>query len=88
MTKRQPVDTQTIYQIKVKGHLDEHWSEWFDDLTVTYDEHDDTLLTGPVTDQSALHGLLKKVGDLGLRLISVNPVERVVPVIGTEGGER
>lgn len=63
-----------IYQIKVGGHLDEHWSKWFEDLTVTYDEHDDTLLTGPVIDQSALIGLLIKVHDLSLPLISVNPV--------------
>ena len=74
MSKQQSVDTRTFYQIRVKGHLDQHWSEWFDDLTLSYDEHDDTLLTGPVIDQAALHGLLKKVGDLGLRLISVNPV--------------
>ena len=75
MTTRHPPDTETVYQIKVKGRLDEHWSEWFDDLTVSYDDQDDTLLTGPVIDQAALHGLLKKVGDLGLRLISVNPAE-------------
>lgn len=63
-----------IYQIKLGVHLDEQWSEWFEDLTVTYDEHDDTLLTGPVFDQSALIGLLIKVHDLSLPLISVNPV--------------
>jgi hypothetical protein len=63
------------YQIKIQGHLDEYWSEWFDDLTVTYDEQDDTILTGKVTDQAALHGLLKKVRDLGLPLISVNPIK-------------
>ncbi len=65
----------TIYEIRLKGHLDEHWSEWFDDLTVTYDEHDNTILTGPIVDQSALHGLLKKVRDLGLPLISANRIE-------------
>lgn len=65
----------TIYEIRLKGHLDEHWSEWFDDLTVTYDEHDNTILTGPIVDQSALHGLLKKVRDLGLSLISISLVE-------------
>ena len=64
------------YQIKVQGHLDEYWSDWFDGLTLTYDEHDDTNLTGPVADQAALHGLLKKVCDLALPLISVNPIER------------
>ena len=67
------------YQIKIQGHLDEYWSEWFDDLVVTYDEQDDTILTGQVTDQAALHGLLKKVRDLGLPLISVNPVECEAP---------
>ena len=63
------------YRIKVRGHLDEYWSEWFDDLTITYDEQDDTILTGQVVDQCALHGLLKKIRDLGLPLISVNQVE-------------
>ena len=62
------------YQIKVQGHLDEHWSKWFDGLAVTYDKQDNTLLTGQVCDQVALHGLLKKVRDLGLPLISVNLV--------------
>ena len=74
------------YQIKVQGHLDEYWSEWFDDLTVTYDEQDDTILTGQVADQAALHGLLKKVRDLGLPLISVNPVETCSPPTPKEGG--
>jgi len=73
------------YQIKVQGHLDEYWSEWFDGLTVTYDEQDDTLLTGLVADQAALHGLLKKVRDLGLALISVNLVEPEAPGSTTEG---
>ncbi len=75
MTKKQPVTTQPIYQIKVGGHLEEVWSEWFDELAMTYDEHDDTLFTGPVTDQSALYGLIKKARDMGLSLISVNRVE-------------
>ena len=64
-----------LYEIRLKGHLDEHWSEWFDDLTIAYDEHDNTILAGPVADQSALHGLLKKAHDLGLSLISVTRVE-------------
>jgi len=75
------------YQIKVQGHLDEYWSEWFDDLTVTYDEQDDTILTGQVADQAALHGLLKKVRDLGLPLISVNPGEFNASGGQKEGGE-
>jgi hypothetical protein len=66
----------TIYQIRVKGHLDDRWSDWFDDLTITLEADSNTLLTGPVVDQCALYGLLKKVHDLGLPLISINQVEK------------
>jgi hypothetical protein len=65
-------DPALIYQIRVRGCLDKQWSSWFDGLTVTLEEGGDTLLTGPVADQAALHGLLKKVRDLGLPLLSVN----------------
>jgi hypothetical protein len=64
-----------IYQIRIKGHLDSQWTDWFEGLTVTLEEAGDTLLTGPVIDQAALHGLLKKVRDLGVPLISVVPVQ-------------
>ena len=60
-----------IYRIKVKGHLDRRWTEWFGGLTITLEESGDTLLTGPVVDQAALYGLLRKVRDLSLPLISV-----------------
>ena len=60
-----------IYRIKVKGHLDRRWTEWFGGLTITLEDNGETLLTGPVEDQAALHGLLRKVRDLGLPLISV-----------------
>ena len=71
-----PTPSQTvIYQIRLKGHLDSQWTDWFEDLTITLEEDGDTLLTGPVVDQAALHGLLKKVRDLGLPLLSVYPVE-------------
>ena len=65
----------TIYQIRIKGHLDPQWTHWFEGLTITLEEDGNTLLSGPVADQAALHGLLKKVRDLGMPLISVSPVE-------------
>jgi hypothetical protein len=64
-----------IYQIKVKGHLNSLWRDWFEGLTITLADQGNTVLTGPVIDQAALHGLLKKVRDLGLPLLSVNPVK-------------
>jgi hypothetical protein len=65
--QRQP----TIYQIRVKGHLGSQWTDWFGGLTVTLEDNGETLLTGPVVDQAALHGLIKKVRDLGMPLVSV-----------------
>jgi len=64
-----------IYRIKVKGHLDRRWMEWFGGLTITLEDNGETLLTGQVADQAALHGLLRKVRDLGLPLISVTRVQ-------------
>ena len=64
-----------IYQIRIKGQLERRWIEWFGDVTITLEENGDTLLTCTVVDQAALHGLLKKVRDLGLPLLSVNRVE-------------
>jgi hypothetical protein len=61
----------TIYQIRVKGHLGSQWKDWFGGLTVTLEDNGETLLTGPVADQAALHGLLRKVRDLGIPLVSV-----------------
>ena len=60
-----------IYEIHLRGHLDARWSSWFEDMTLTFTEDGDTVLTGPVGDQAALHGLLKKVRDLGIPLLSV-----------------
>ena len=64
-----------VYQIRIKGHLGHQWTDWFEGLTITLEEDGNTLLTGPVIDQAALHGLLKKVRDLGMPLVSVSPVE-------------
>lgn len=79
MSDKQTLDEEhnqhQCYEIRLKGHLDDRWAEWFEGLTITLEEDGDTLLTGPVIDQAALHGLLKKVRDLGLPLLSVIPVE-------------
>jgi NADPH:quinone reductase-like Zn-dependent oxidoreductase len=68
-------DQSLVYQIRVQGHLGHQWTDWFDGLTITLENNGDTLLSGPVFDQAALHGLLKKVRDLGIPLVSVNRVE-------------
>lgn len=59
------------YEIKIRGHLDQWWSEWFADLELTHLEGDETLLSGSLPDQAALHGLLERIRDLNLTLISV-----------------
>lgn len=60
-----------VYQIRIKGHLGSEWTDWFEGLTVSLEKNGDTLLTGPMVDQAALYGLLKKVRDLGMPLLSV-----------------
>ncbi len=74
-----------VYEIKVQGHLDQVWSKWFEEMTLTLIQNGEcgeacTLITGPVTDQPALHGLLTKIGNLNLTLISVR---RMDPEKGT-----
>ncbi len=64
-----------LYEIRIEGQLDDRWAAWFEGLTLTREEDGDTLLTGPVVDQAALHGLLRKVRDLGTPLISVKRVK-------------
>jgi hypothetical protein len=69
------LDQPMVYQIRIKGHLGPRWTDWFGGMTITLEDNGDTLLTGPVVDQAALHGLLRRVRDLGLPLISVTRVE-------------
>ena len=64
-----------VYQIRLRGHLSDQWTNWFECLTITLEEDGDTLLTGPVPDQAALFGLLKKVRNLGMPLVSINCLE-------------
>ena len=63
-----------VYQIRIEGHLGRQWTDWFGGLTITLEDNGETLLTGPVVDQAALHGVLKKVRDLGMPLLSVSRV--------------
>ena len=69
------------YEIGLACHLDQRWAEWFDGLTLTHQSDGTTVLHGPVVDQAALHGLLQKVGDLGLPLVSVAQVEPDPPAV-------
>lgn len=68
-------DVPKIFQIKIKGHLGQQWAGWFDGLTITLEEDGNTHLTGTVIDQPALHGILKKIRDLGMPLLSVNTID-------------
>lgn len=68
-------DAPKIFQIRIQGHLGQQWAGWFDGLTIGLEEDGNTLLSGPVIDQAALHGILKKIRDLGMPLLSVNPVD-------------
>jgi len=75
MTNGVKFDQRAMYQIRVKGNLDQKWSDWFDGFKITPQPGDETLLTGPVADQAALHGLLGKIRDLGLPLLLVERVD-------------
>jgi hypothetical protein len=88
-------DQPIFYQIRIKGHLSHQWTDWFEGLTITLEEDGNTLLTGTVVDQAALHGLLKKVRDLGMPLLSVNRVNPnqanapiVKPILGANNQEK
>src|SRR6266700_3843731 len=74
-----------VYQIRIKGHLGLQWTDWFGGLAITLADNGDTLLTGPVVDQAALHGLLRTVRDLGIPLVSVRSIQRDESVACEEG---
>jgi hypothetical protein len=81
------LDQPMVYQIRVKGHLDRRWTEWFGDVSITLENNGDTLLTCLVVDQAALYGLLRKVRDLGMPLISairVKPPRRMRPTTNSK----
>lgn len=69
------MEPAAIYTIRVKGHLDLYWADWFDGLTISHQESGETLLTGPVVDQAALFGLLRKVRDLNLPLLAITRLD-------------
>ncbi len=69
------LDEPMVYQIRIEGHLDRRWTDWFGGMTITLKDNGDTLLAGPVVDQAALHGLLRKTRDLEMPLISAVRVE-------------
>ena len=75
MTNGRTFDKPATYAIRVKGNLEQTWSDWFEGLTIVPQHNDETLLTGRVVDQSALHGLLAKISNLGLPLLLVRRVE-------------
>ena len=78
-------DRPTIYHIRVKGHLGPRWERWFEPLAIARQDNGDTLLAGPIIDQAALHGVLKRIRDLGLPLISIERIEPDSPVSHNEG---
>ncbi|MBA3531501.1 MAG: hypothetical protein H0T73_06215 [Ardenticatenales bacterium] len=75
LNARTDPDKSAVYQIRIKGHLGSGWADWFWGVTISLEDNGDTLLTGPIVDQAALYGLLKRVRDLGTPLISVMRLE-------------
>ena len=68
-------DQPTVYEIRLKGQLDRQWTDWFGGLAIALEPNGDTLLSGPIVDQAALHGVLRKVRDLGMPLLSIHQVD-------------
>ena len=77
--------TPARYRLRVQGHLGAQWTDWFGGLAITLEDNGDTLLTGPVVDQAALHGLLRTVRDLGIPLVSVRSIQQDESVACAEG---
>ena len=73
LNQKTNLNHKMVYQIRIEGHLGRQWTDWFEGLTITPEDNGESLLTGPVVDQAALYGVLKKISNLGLTLISVNP---------------
>lgn len=73
-SERDP-DQPRFFQIRIRGHLNRQWMDWFEGLVIALEEDGNTLLSGPVVDQSALHGILKKIRNLGMPLLSVNSID-------------
>jgi len=72
------MNEDTQYHIKIKGHLEPRWQDWFDGLAITLTDDGDTILSGDIVDQAALHGVFKKIRNLGLIIVSVNPQSKEI----------
>jgi hypothetical protein len=79
MTRYSNGQAPAVYQLRIAGHLDHYWSPWIGDLTLTHEDDGTTSLTGVVSDQAALHGLLTKIRDLGVTLISLAVIDPEKP---------
>lgn len=77
MTKEQKNSGPTIYKIKIKGRLEDRWTNWFEGLAFTYEDDGTTTIQGPLPDQAALHGVLNRIRDLSLSLISVQNISDI-----------
>jgi hypothetical protein len=75
MSKGQINNCPLVYQLKIKGHLEKHWAEWFEEMTFTHEIDGTTILYGPLPDQAALHSILRKIRDLNIQLISVKQIK-------------
>jgi hypothetical protein len=69
------MDTPSSYEIRIEGHLSRSWSSWFEGLTICQEESGETVLSGKLADQAALHGVLMRIRDLGLPLVAVNRIQ-------------